>query len=85
MAQPLWVRIGLHVGELVREEDDFFGRHVNFAARVASKAKAGDILVSSLLRDVVEPSGDFTFEARPRQTLKGFQGRHTLHEVKSSK
>ena len=82
-AQPIGVRIGLHVGELVREEDDFFGRHVNFAARVASQAEAGDILVSSLLRDVVEPSGIFTFNPRPRQALKGFQGLHTLHVVKS--
>jgi class 3 adenylate cyclase len=57
---PIRVRIGLHTGELVREADDFFGRHVNFAARVGSKAAAGEILVSSLLRDVVEPSGEFS-------------------------
>lgn len=76
------VRIGLHTGELVRERDDFYGRHVNFAARVASEAKAGEILVSSLLRDVVEPSAEFVFEQRPKRSLKGFQGKHVLHALK---
>jgi class 3 adenylate cyclase len=75
------VRIGLHTGELVHEAADFYGRHVNFAARVASKAGAREILVSSLLRDVVEPSGEFTFEARKPEALKGFTGKHTLHVV----
>jgi class 3 adenylate cyclase len=46
------VRIGMHKGELVKEGDDFFGRHVNFAARVASRAIWLErSLVSSLLRD----------------------------------
>lgn len=76
------VRIGLHTGELVREGDDFFGRHVHFAARVGSKAMADEILVSSLLREVVEPSGEFSFEARKPEPLKGFRKRHRLHLVR---
>lgn len=79
---PIRVRVGLHTGELVREADDFFGRHVNFAARVGSKAAAGEILVSSLLRDVVEPSGEFSFEARKPEELKGFRRKHKLHLVR---
>ena len=75
------LRIGLHLGELVREADDFFGRHVNYAARVASKAGAGEILVSSLLREVVEPSGEFSFGPRRPQALKGFRGKHRLHSI----
>jgi class 3 adenylate cyclase len=31
--QPIRVRVDLHTGELVREGDDFFGRHVNFWRR----------------------------------------------------
>jgi class 3 adenylate cyclase len=76
------VRIGLHTGELVREGDDFFGRHVNFAARVGSKASAGEILVSSLLREVVEPLGEFSFDARKPEVLDGFRRRHRLHVVR---
>ena len=33
------VRIGLHRGEAIREADDFFGTHVNFAARVGGAAQ----------------------------------------------
>lgn len=78
---PVRVRIGLHTGEFVREANDFFGRHVNFAARVASKASGGEILVSSLLRELVEPSGEFAFGARRTVALKGLKGKHRLHAV----
>jgi class 3 adenylate cyclase len=79
---PIHVRIGVHTGELVREADDFYGLHVNFAARVGSKATAGTILVSSLLRELVEPSGEFSFEARAPEALKGFKKKHILHVVR---
>jgi class 3 adenylate cyclase len=83
-AKPLiGLRIGLHVGELVREDDDFFGQHVNYAARVASKAGAGEILVSSLLREVVEPSGEFSFVPQRPQALKGFRGKHRRQTARS--
>jgi class 3 adenylate cyclase len=81
---PIRVRIGLHTGELVHEGGDFLGRHVNFAARVASKANAGQIVVSTLLRDVVEASGEFTFEARKAETLRGFKGKQRLNFVRWS-
>ena len=51
------MRIGLHTGEPVRQADGFFGIDVNYAARVASAAGADEIVVSSLLHDLVE-SGD---------------------------
>jgi class 3 adenylate cyclase len=72
----------LHTGEFVKEDEDFFGRHVNFAARVGSKANPGEILVSSLLREIVEPSGEFVFDARKLETLKGFAGKRKLHLVR---
>jgi class 3 adenylate cyclase/pyrimidine deaminase RibD-like protein len=76
------LRTGLHIGELVREADDFFGRHVNFAARIASSASPGQILVSSLLRDVLHPLRQFRFTARGSRTLKGFRGKHKLYSVR---
>ncbi|MEE8336921.1 MAG: adenylate/guanylate cyclase domain-containing protein [Dehalococcoidia bacterium] len=75
------VRIGIHTGESIRESDDFFGGHVNFAARVAEQAHGAEIVVSSLLRQLVEPSGEFRFVARPPVELKGLEGTFTLHDV----
>ena len=34
--EPIRVRIGLHTGEVTKEGSDFFGKHVNLAARIAS-------------------------------------------------
>ena len=48
------VRIGVHAGEAVRENDDFFGKNVVMASRVAGKAQGTEILVSSVLRSLVE-------------------------------
>ena len=69
---PLHVRVGLHTGEAVREAGDFFGTDVNRAARIAGTAQGGEILVSPLLRDLVQERREFRFD-RPRTVpLKGF-------------
>ena len=46
------VRMGLHTGETIKESEDFFGRNVILAARIAAKAKGGQVLVSSLLKEL---------------------------------
>ena len=65
------IRIGLHTGEMVREGDDFFGRHVNLAARVAGHASGGEIFVSGVLRELVTGQG-FAFTDGGERTMKGF-------------
>ena len=35
--EPIKVRIGLHTGEAIKEGDDFFGKSVILAARIASQ------------------------------------------------
>jgi class 3 adenylate cyclase len=75
------VRIGLHAGEAIRDQDDFFGRNVILAARVASEAKGDEILVSSLLRELVSSSGDIDFGGSREVELKGLPGVHTICEV----
>ena len=47
------MRIGLHTGEPVREADDFYGKSVNLAARIAAEARGSEILVSSLVHDLI--------------------------------
>jgi class 3 adenylate cyclase len=56
----LRVRIGLHTGEPIREADDFYGKVVILAARIASEARGSEILVSSMVRDLTE-SSEFAF------------------------
>ncbi len=78
----LRVRIGLHTGEPVREADDFYGKAVILAARIASEARGSEILVSSLLRELTESSGEFAFEAPTDATLKGLSGTYRLSAVR---
>jgi class 3 adenylate cyclase len=79
------VRIGLHAGEMIKDGDDFYGRNVIVASRVAGKAVGGEILVSSLLRQLVESSvGAGTFGDPREVELKGLSGTHTVYAVASA-
>ena len=73
--------MGLHTGEVLKNADDFFGKHVILASRIAGKARGGEILVSSLLRELTESGGDIRFGAGRDVELKGLSGHHRVHEV----
>lgn len=76
------VRIGLHTGEVLADDDgDLFGRHVVIAARVGALADGGEILVSDLVKQIAEPRGDIVFADEQRAELKGLQGPFVLHRV----
>jgi len=75
------VRIGLHVGETVREADDFFGHTVSYAARVASSALGGEILASALVHALVAQTGEFTFEEPREVELKGVDGAQLVYPL----
>src|SRR5207248_6309334 len=47
-------RIGIHYGETLYRDGDYYGREVNLAARVAARAAGGEVIVT---RPVVEASG----------------------------
>jgi len=76
---PIRVRIGIHTGEPVAEADDFFGHAVNYAARVAAAAKPGEVLVSALVHDIVNPGGSFSFGAPRAVEMKGVAGTPTVY------
>ena len=75
------VRMGLHTGEAVKEGDDFFGTHVALAARIAAAARGGEILVSSLLKELAGGSNDFAFGPARAINLKGFSGSRQVHPL----
>ncbi|QOZ68806.1 adenylate/guanylate cyclase domain-containing protein [Bradyrhizobium arachidis] len=66
----LEVRAGLHTGEIEILPNDIGGIAVHVAARVAQLAAPGEILTSSVLRDLVAGSG-LSFEDRGVHALKG--------------
>jgi class 3 adenylate cyclase len=78
---PIRVRIGMHVGEPVREGNDFFGHTVNYAARVASSARGGEIVVSSLVHDLLAQTGEFIFGDARHVELKGIDGPQVVYPL----
>ena len=77
------VRIGIHSGKSVRRGDDLFGRNVAMAARVASAADGGEVLVSESVRD--EVADEVAFDDGRDVELKGFSGTYRLYAVGSSR
>jgi adenylate cyclase len=63
-------RIGIHYGETLYRDGDYYGREVNQAARVAARAAGGEVLVT---RPVVEAAGrEIEFDPIGQVRLKGF-------------
>jgi adenylate cyclase len=63
-------RIGIHYGETLYRDGDYYGREVNLASRVAARAAGGEVLVT---RPVVDNAGaHLEFEPIGEVRLKGF-------------
>jgi class 3 adenylate cyclase len=78
--QGLQVRIGLHTGEVELLGDDIGGIAVHLAARVLAQARAGEILCSRTVKDLVAGAG-FAFTDRGRRRLKGVPDSWQLYAV----
>jgi AAA ATPase domain/Adenylate and Guanylate cyclase catalytic domain len=79
---PLSIRIGLHVGEPIRDEDDYFGTSVVVAKRLCDCAQGGQIFASDLVRLLIggrdgydfRPMGDHgTARTKHGETLAPYQ------------
>jgi class 3 adenylate cyclase len=74
------MRAGLHAGEVELRGDDIAGVGVNIAARVSALARAGEVLVSRTVTDLVAGSGP-KFSDRGPHELKGVRGSWQVYEV----
>jgi adenylate cyclase len=81
---PIRVRIGLHTGTAIEREGDFFGSNVAMAARVASMADGGEILVSTDIAEQLSDSKDFVFVEEETVEFKGLPGEHRLWSVEAT-
>jgi adenylate cyclase len=65
-------RIGIHYGEALYRDGDYFGRDVNQAARVVARAGGGEVLVTRPVVDVADGVGELQFARIGEVRLKGF-------------
>jgi class 3 adenylate cyclase len=76
----LEIRAGLHAGEYKVSGAEVFGLAFHIGARVAAKARAGEVLVSSAVKDLMSQSG-IRFKDRGVHQLKGVPKRWRLYRV----
>ena len=76
------MRAGIHVGTPRRLADDYLGVDVNVAARVADAASGGELLVSSVVLEELEPD-TVTARKKLRFRAKGVPSDITVYSLKA--
>jgi TolB-like protein/class 3 adenylate cyclase len=69
-SDPMKMRFGLHLADVVVQGDDLIGDGVNVATRIEQAADPDDILVSSVLFEHVRRNSPFVFEDRGERVFK---------------
>ncbi len=64
--EPIFLRMGVHAGDVLIEGQDIFGDGVNIAARLQAEAEAGGVLLSRTVADLA--GGDLPFQLRREGT-----------------
>jgi class 3 adenylate cyclase len=75
------LRVGIHTGEVVEDDGDVIGQNVILAVRIADAAGPGEILVSSLTKDLTDAGGDLGYDDGREAELKGVARAWRLHAV----
>jgi adenylate cyclase len=76
----LRLRVGIHTGDVIQNDNDYIGLTVNKAARVAAAADGGQILVSSITAGIVNTT-DFVFGDPFPAELRGIDGVHLIQQL----
>jgi adenylate cyclase len=78
-------RVGIHCGEAVYRDGDYFGGQVNLAHRVVSSAQAGELLVTDRVVEAIEDRDGLVFDPIGEVSLKGFPQPTPLFVVRPAK
>src|SRR6266540_1609519 len=65
------LHLGLHAGDVIREDNNVYGGAVNIASRISGLSAPGEVLVSDTVRSLARTSAGVAFEDRGEQELKG--------------
>jgi class 3 adenylate cyclase/pimeloyl-ACP methyl ester carboxylesterase len=84
--EGLRLHLGIHAGDVLREDTNVYGGAVNIAARISALSAPGELLISETVRSLARTStaAGIAFEDRGEQELKGIEERVRLWAVKSS-
>lgn len=83
-AKEFQLRIGIHLGEVVFENDDVFGDGVNIAARIQAIANPGSIFVSESVHNNISNKQGIASKFVKQETLKNVKEPVRIYEVMAS-
>ena len=72
-ASELGLHIGVHAGDVIREDNNVYGGAVNIASRICGLSAPGEILVTDVVRGMARSSSGVLFEDLGEQALKGIE------------
>jgi adenylate cyclase len=75
-------RIGVHYGATIYRDGDYFGRNVNLAARIVTRAQGGEVLISEPVYEQLPRNRKAAFGAIGEVKLKGFAEPVTLYAAR---
>jgi adenylate cyclase len=77
-------RVGIHWGDAVYRDGDYFGSQVNLAHRVVNRALAGEVLVTDRVAAAIGGRADLRLEEIGQVMLKGFPAPTELFVVRAT-
>ncbi|TMK98291.1 MAG: adenylate/guanylate cyclase domain-containing protein [Actinobacteria bacterium] len=75
---PIQLRVGVHTGFVIGEEEHLYGRNVLLGARIATEAAGAEIVVSAKVREYTRTTPGFRFTSRGEHHFRGLHGEHEL-------
>ena len=79
-----FLRIGVHIGDVVSSEGDIYGDGVNTASRIQHEARPGEVLVSEEIWRQLKGHSQFILQDRGERELRGIEGRRRLYALESA-
>jgi adenylate cyclase len=80
-ARRIELRMGINLGDIIKDGRDIYGDGVNIAARLEALAEPGGICVSRVVRDQVRDKLAFSFEDMGEQQVKNIARPVRVHRV----
>ena len=80
-AEQIWLRIGIHIGDILVMENDVFGTGVNIAARIEPLAEPGGICISADVYNVIKKSIDIKVISLGKKELKNISDAPEIYKL----
>ena len=79
----LEVRIGIHIGDVVKKDGDIFGDGVNVASRIQPLATPGGICISGLVSEALSSHPEYNITSIGKPELKHIVQQHSIYDLKT--